>query len=460
MSLDMCDQVVDLSKTSETSKQMLKITERRNKMKSYLCPFKTLYTGYNTMIQIFSYLSAGDLVRCSLVCRTWRRLTTQACLWNAIHLENTRISDWARATQFFSRYLVEELSLRGMQYEDDWNRVWHQLTPVLEQLTTLKRLYFDHVPALMLYTVCQKLPQLEDLGANMISDFTNEQQWTIPTKIDLAKFCSLKNLRKLQLRGTGGLASSFSSGISEMVTLKHLQHLSLTSMRSVGDHDLDYLGELKGLKVLEIGNCTNWTSETYFQLGKLVNLQKLRLEHGGEIPDVGLADALFNLKSLCQLELITFVIADTLHVTLSQLKNLRKFVVWPDTSQQAALVNSNTFVTVIKLPTLRQLEWGVTQNNNSSIILNEPRSVTTASNMESDKDSDSDKLAMIPFLSPDAQELINQTPNNNSEMMSTSEKFTEYIGMRQLDEKLKCLLTNTQVTVFRTLDDTNCVSSW
>lgn len=32
-------------------------------------------------------------------------------------------------------------------------------------------------------------------------------------------------------------------------------------MKGVGDHDLDYLGELKGLKVLEMGDCTNWTSE-------------------------------------------------------------------------------------------------------------------------------------------------------------------------------------------------------
>lgn len=462
MSLDMCDQVVDLSKTAETSKPVLKVTERRNKMKNYLCPFKTLYSGYNTMIQIFSYLSAGDLVRCSLVCRTWRQLATQSSLWNAIHLENTRISDWARATQFFGRYLVEELSLRGMQYEDDWNRVWHQLTPVLEQLATLKRLYFDHVPALMLYTVCQKLPQLEDLGANMISDFTNEQQWTTPTKIDLAKFCSLKHLRKLQLRGTGGLASSFSSGISEMVTLKNLQHLSLTSMKGVGDHDLDYLGELKGLKVLEMGDCTNWTSETYFQLGKLVNLERLRLEHGGEIPDVGLSDALLNLKSLCQLELIAFVIADSLHLALTQLKNLRRFVVWPDTTQQSALINSNTFVTLIKLPNLKQLEWGVIRNKNSSIILNEPRSVTTASNniIGSDKDL-GDNMELIPFLTPDAQMLASQTPNSNGQMSATSsENFTEYIGMRQLSEKLKCLLTNTQVTVFRTLDDASCVSSW
>ena len=36
--------------------------------------------------------------------------------------------------------------------------------------------------------------------------------------------------------------------------------------------------------------------QTFFQLGKLTNLKHLRLEHGGEIPDVGLGDALLNLK--------------------------------------------------------------------------------------------------------------------------------------------------------------------
>ena len=129
---------------------------------------------------------------------------------------------------------------------------------------------------------------------------------------------------------------------------------------------------------------------------------------------------------------------------------------------QPALVNSNTFVTVIKLPTLKQLEWGVVRNKNSSIILNEPRSVTTASNniMGSDKDH-SDNLELIPFLSPDAQALASQNLSSNGQMLTSSaETFTEYISMRQLSEKLKCLLTHTQVTVFRTLDDASCVSSW
>lgn len=129
---------------------------------------------------------------------------------------------------------------------------------------------------------------------------------------------------------------------------------------------------------------------------------------------------------------------------------------------QSALINSNTFVTLIKLPNLKQLEWGVIRNKNSSIILNEPRSVTTASNniIGSDKDL-GDNMELIPFLTPDAQMLASQTPNSNGQMSaSSSENFTEYIGMRQLSEKLKCLLTNTQVTVFRTLDDASCVSSW
>ena len=32
-------------------------------------------------------------------------------------------------------------------------------------------------------------------------------------------------------------------------------------MKGVVDHDLDYLGELKGLTVLEMGDCSSWTSE-------------------------------------------------------------------------------------------------------------------------------------------------------------------------------------------------------
>ena len=35
--------------------------------------------------------------------------------------------------------------------------------------------------------------------------------------------------------------------------------------------------------------------QTFFQLGKLCNLRSLSLEHGGEIPDVGLGEALLNM---------------------------------------------------------------------------------------------------------------------------------------------------------------------
>ena len=42
--------------------------------------------------------------------------------------------------------------------------------------------------------------------------------------------------------------------------------------------------------------CNYILLQTFFQLGQLVNLKSLCLEHGGEIPDVGLGDALVNLK--------------------------------------------------------------------------------------------------------------------------------------------------------------------
>lgn len=57
------NQAVDKSKTLESVKTISKIQKCRTKFNNYLCPFKILYSGYTSMLQIFHYLSAGDLVR-------------------------------------------------------------------------------------------------------------------------------------------------------------------------------------------------------------------------------------------------------------------------------------------------------------------------------------------------------------------------------------------------------------
>ncbi|XP_014781477.1 serine-rich adhesin for platelets [Octopus bimaculoides] len=427
------NQAVDKSKTLESAKTISKIQKCRNKFNNYLCPFKKLYSGYSSMLQIFHYLSAGDLVRCSLVCKSWHQLATQPSLWKAIHLNNTRISNWTLATKYFNKYTVEELSLRGMKLGDDWNRIWHQLTPVLDQLTTLKRIYFDQVPALMLYTVCEKLPNLQELTAKRISDISNEQQWTTPTKIDLTKFCNVKMLKKLQLRGTGGLVASFPSGIFELIKLKQLRHLSITSLKA-SDHDFDYLGELRNLKVLELGECINWTSETYFQLGKLVNLERLHLELGGNLNDVSLAKALGNLKCLRELELMLFVISDKLHTKLSPLTNLSKLVIWPDTTHQPAVINSNTFALVTKLVNLKFLEWGIVRNK-----ICETQNLTDTE-MNAFENVSQSNMELIPFLSLDDQNFSNKTNLSND------------ISIRQLNDKLKAMLPKTKISLLQSSD--------
>ncbi|CAI9730641.1 serine-rich adhesin for platelets isoform X1 [Octopus vulgaris] len=424
---------VDKSKTLESVKTISKVQKCRSKFNNYLCPFKKLYSGYSSMLQIFHYLSAGDLARCSLVCKSWHQLATQPSLWKAIHLNNTRISNWTLATKYFNKHTVEELNLQGMKLGDDWNRIWHQLTPVLDQLTTLKRIYFDQVPALMLYTVCEKLPNLQELTAKRISDISNEQQWTTPTKIDFTKFCNVKMLKKLQLRGTGGLVASFPSGIFELIKLKQLRHLSITSLKA-SDHDFDYLGELRSLKVLELGECTNWTSETYFQLGKLVNLERLHLELGGNLNDVSLAKALGNLKCLRELELMLFVISDKLHTKLSPLNNLSKLVIWPDTTHQPAVINSNTFALVTKLVNLKFLEWGFVRNK-----ISETQNLTDTE-MNAFENVSQSNMESIPFVSLDDQNFSNKTNLSNE------------ISMGQLNDKLKAMLPKTKISLLQSSD--------
>ncbi|CAG2212856.1 unnamed protein product [Mytilus edulis] len=330
------------------------------------CFIQSLYGGFDCMLLIFNYLNVRDLFR-------------------KISVDNAN------------------LGFTGVSHYEDRNKTWHQLISNIHLFTFVHTIHFGAVPGSVLQALCEKTTQLEALTAEWISDSTNEQMKTNPTKIDIGKFSSLSDLKVLKLRGISGLALpafSFSGGISELKSLKHLQKLSLTTLKDFeSDKELEFLTSLPNLVHLELGDCTSWTPEN---------------------------NLFFRLENL---ELIEFLIPENLHKTLEKLEKLKSLSVWPDTSNQpAAQVNSYTLNTVSKLKSLKQLEWGILSNKNSSIILD---------GEDMNKQQTQNNQEWIPFL-----------PASDNGYDALSESLTEYISLVNFKEKLTKLLPSTKLNVF------------
>ncbi|KAK7492316.1 hypothetical protein BaRGS_00016413 [Batillaria attramentaria] len=402
------------------------------------CMMHRLFGGFDSMLHIFRYLGVLDLLRASQVCRTWLRIARQRCLWQHVKLEGLQVPDWDRAIHYLHDVGTRSLCLKGMGHFDDRNRTWHQLMSNLSSLSGLRCIEFGQVPSSVIHSTAEKLTQLEVFRAEHITDFSNEQMWTTPTKVDVGKFASLSKLQELRLRGVSGLALptfTFSGKLTELTSLQHLHTLSLTSLCALRDSEFHFLSEMKQLEVVELGDCLNWSSETYHQLGQLHKLQRLRLEAGGEIPDhVGLGQAIAQLANLRHLELILFAIPDSLGSALHQLHHLHTLVVWPDTgnAMMPALVNSHAMAAVENLQQLDTLEWGV-------VIRDEGKGSDPAAH-----DSQIGRKNSIPLLKPD-NGLDPEAARNDSDVQTLSvTEFTQRLCSR-LPQCTKIKVFNTQL---------------
>ncbi|KAL5008970.1 hypothetical protein ScPMuIL_014551 [Solemya velum] len=394
------------------------------------CFIKQLYGGFDCMLQIFQYLNICDLTRAGMVCKSWNRIARQQDLWRKVCLRDIAVTDWGKMVDFLSLLRPDTLDLKGLIHKDDRNRTWQKLVSSVDKLSTLKQMHFGLVPASVVQLICERMKHLQIFTAEWISDITDDKMWTTPTKIDIGKFGLLTNLRELRLRGVGGLslpAFCINGGITELANLKNLELLSLTSLKSVQGTEFAFLTDMKNLRTLELGDCVSWTAETFEQLSKLTSLKCLRLECGGEIPDAGLGAALEPMRELEQLELIMFLIADTLSNSLVKLDNLKTLVLWPETTPHAALVNSNTMAVVSKLTQLKKLEWGIVGNKNNSIIL-DPSDDTSPSNKAITPNAN-EQVEWVPFM-----------PESDNNDPRSPESLAEYIGVHQLKQRLNKFL--------------------
>ncbi|KAK3608612.1 hypothetical protein CHS0354_042610 [Potamilus streckersoni] len=401
------------------------------------CFIHRLHGGSDCMLQIFYYLNVRDLVRAGQVCKAWHQLSLHHSLWKDVSFHGMTVANWQKALQGLSRHRVEGINLIGLDHSGDWNRTWHHFVLALQEFRTLRKIMFCHIPASVLHSVCKKLSHLEVLVAEKISDFNDdEQMWTTPTNVDIGNFSILSNLRELRLRGTAGIimpSFSLTVGLGDLKLLTNLQIMSLTSLKGLLDSDWSFLWEMDHLKELQIGECQDWTPETYSYLGHLKNLEKLRLEVGGDDPDPGFGEALLNLQKLKRLELYMYRVSKSLENILPQLSHLKTLIIWPDTTTEAAFVNSTTMSIVTKLPNLDKLEWIILNNKNSSVILNNDENPDKPADEGLENSSCNQ---WVPFL------YDFDDPDWSS--------HKEYVGVQQLTQKLTKFLPTTRIKVYCT----------
>ncbi|XP_053376690.1 uncharacterized protein LOC123526360 [Mercenaria mercenaria] len=433
------DQTSKIDEKSEVAEEVTSaktVDIKKNRFYGKCCLIQRLYGGYDCMFHIFKHLELKDLVRVSQVCKTWRRISLLPDLWTNVNFSDISVSDWGKALKYVSRRDVQSISLKGLSHFGEPNRTWHQLVSSLHELSPelfmLKKISFGLVPAAVLQSVAGKLTLLDSFVAESISDFTDDSMWNVPTKLDVGNFRCTSQLKELKLRGTGGLSLpsfSFGCGLADIGKLTALQTLHLTSLRNLDGSDFNFISSLTNLKELALGDCENWTQETYSHLQKLTLLERLRLENGGEIPDTGLGLALSHLSQLERLELIKYTVAYTFGNHIGGLSKLRHLCIFPVNMNFMGEVNTNTLHAVENLKKLKTLEWIIPQSSTSSIILDDNSNSGTDKSIEGNQ--------WIPFQTVLGLEL---TDSNKS-------PAAQYISVQQLESKLEASLPETKVKV-------------
>lgn len=235
--------------------------------------FRLLHAGFDCLHHIFQYLDVCTRLRAALVCRCWHLVALQQHLWSVVRLRGLRVTDWSRAVRHFTHVSTQLLDLRGVQQDAE---SWHELTRALHHLVTVTSLRIGSCPASVVHAIADQMFWLQQFSAENIAD----PDRSTCSELNLSRFSHFRCLEKLQLRANNGLtlADDGFTNSANVGGLVRLKTLSLTSLRNVPGHSLNFVGCLLSLRTLEIGDCFQWTSETFEMLGNLTSLMTLRLE--------------------------------------------------------------------------------------------------------------------------------------------------------------------------------------
>lgn len=324
-------------------------------------PFHSIQSASESLNQVFEYLNIPELLNASLVCKTWKKISSQSHLWSTVKLKGVRILDWKLCASALEQHNTSLLDMRGIVQRPDQ---WHDFLASLFRLRKVQGVVFGEVPAWVITNVVNGLPDLLCLESEEIVNDSREL-----VHMDPGVLAQLQQMNILRIRAPDGMQVpdlKLYGGLSSLGLLPNLTHLSLTSLRKLDNDDVVFLEHLPHLQVLEIGQCRTWTELAYHRLGKLRSLRRLRLEMGGAFADRGLANALIQMSRLQELTLLAYRITSSMAASIRRLRHLWHLTIWPDMSSEGAMVVYNTLQAVRNLKRLQSFSWGIIYQDDTS----------------------------------------------------------------------------------------------
>ncbi|XP_044738222.1 jmjC domain-containing histone demethylation protein 1-like isoform X2 [Chrysoperla carnea] len=232
------------------------------------------------LIPVFKYLTPAQLFTCSLVCKTWSKLTIEPELWKKMDFEGP-IRPTAAMLRGIARRQPQKLILNWTQ------TVKRQLAWLLSHLPGLRELHLQGInvqTALALRTcLCPplhvlNLSHVSGLNDGALRDILSPPSDSRPGLTDSSS--KLKQLKKLDLSGTD---------ISDVALryvaqyLPQVSELILSSCARVSDAGVAQLSSINTLTNLDLSCCKLITEVSLDHLTKCANLTRLDLR---QIPQV------------------------------------------------------------------------------------------------------------------------------------------------------------------------------
>lgn len=318
-------------------------------MDTYL---QNLAFGYKTLLCVFQYLKVQDLLRAGCVCTMWRDIARHPLLWKTVRMKNSQIHSFEGLADALQQHGTVHLDLRKMLLPtNNGDEIWPSFTNAIKKVESLRKI-----------ELCRCLASVvEDLARN---NHNLEAIIAVTIKCDsmsFEPFENLKNLTDLRIKSTAGL--TLTSDLSSLKNLTNLKHLSITSIKQLNKLNIEVIADLINLEVLDLGECEDFPKNFGPEiLSKLTKLEKLRLEKGqGDCYTFNILEAVKDLESLQQLELVNFDIKAGFDKALGLCTNIRKLLIIPTYISQSATTNHMVLGGVLKLQkTLSHFIWGVT----------------------------------------------------------------------------------------------------
>lgn len=267
-------------------------------------------------------------------------------------MKNSKVSNWAGFTAALRRGETKHLDLRKLLVSSTkLEETWSDFCKYIGTVTSLEHIDMCRCSAQVVENLFVTNPNLTILSALAINDET----------VNLINIDNITMLQELRLRTLD--KCTLEGDLSPLRSLKHLRHLTLSSVRQLGTKAIEVIGELNSLVSLELGECNDFDSRfTDNVLPKLSNLERLRLEIGQEqCRTLDILDSVAKLENLSQLEFVNFDIKPVFDDKLAQCTNIKKLLIIPTYISQSATTNNIVLNAVLKLrDTLQVFTWGVT----------------------------------------------------------------------------------------------------